>query len=127
GMTEPVGYCFSEALSVIQFFLYAFVDEYVGIYRHPDGQYDTGDPGKREYSAPCGQYAHQEEKIHQKGHVRHPTGAVIVKYHEPENNKKAHRRGNKPALDGFLTQGRADDGFFDDLRRSRHTAGFQHV
>src|SRR3546814_4750663 len=41
--------------------------------------------------------------------------------------RSAYQRGDKPALDGFLAQGRTYDGFFDDLGGSRHVTGFQHI
>ena len=126
-MLVTIGYGLFAGLSGAEFLLDTFVDDYVGIHRHTDGQDDTGKSRQGQRSTQRSQYTEDEQDIDKQSDVGVETRTVVEEDHPSQHRDKGDDERNHARFDRFTTQRRSDYLRLNDVRRSRQTAGLKDV
>src|SRR5665647_166314 len=112
-------------IAVAQFFPYAFVDQHVGINRHPQGQRNRGQTRQSQRGLQHGKDGDQQQQVNTQSQHRDGTKHHVVNHHEYGNRGKAQQRGMDAAFNIFFTHAGAYGTFFDDVHRRRQRTGTQ--
>ena len=110
-----------------QFFLDAFVDDYVRIHGHTDGQNQTGNTGSRQRSAQTGENANGEEQVQDQGDVGNPTTGIVIHQHQGEDHNERDQEGHRSTTDRFATEGRPYLLLLNNLGRGGELTDLQDV
>ena len=90
GFLVPIFQCHHQSFAASNFFTNAFVDEYVGVNCHTDGQHDTGNARQCQRCSQRGEGANQEEQVGNQSQVGHQASPLVIENHVEEN----HHQGN---------------------------------
>ena len=103
----------------------ALVNEHVGIYRHADGQQNTGDTRQGQCGLQHRQQRHQQHHVHREPHIGNQPEPTVVHQHIKAHRRKAHHTGLDAAIDIGLTEAGAHGTLFNNFHRGGERTGAQ--
>ena len=117
-----------QALTGTQLLLTTLEDKHVGVHRHTQRQYDTGDTGQRQHALERGEDTDGEEQVQDQTQVgNHTSLPAVGANHEDHQQHEGYDERPETLLDGFLTQRRANHVLTGDVDTCHHLTGLEHV
>ena len=110
----------SDAGTLGEFFSHTFVDQNVGIHRHPDCQHDPCDTWQRESRVDCHHSGNCQQQIQHQRDYSHDTGESVVDQHEDHNGQTADQRRVYTFVSNVSSQSRVDCRFAERLGINRN-------
>ena len=90
--------CF-QPQAIAQFLPNPFVNNYVGVYGHTDGQYDTRNTGQSQNGTQRSHCTKQQEDVDDQGQDSHDTSTCIIRYHERQDRNKGNHQSAETFID----------------------------
>src|SRR5690606_2170266 len=117
GLAEALSEGHPGGLATAGFFTDTLIDQDIGIHRHANSEYNSGNPRQGQGRPQQAQYPEHQPDVHCQPDTGDQSPSSVKPYHESNHHGCAQQTGGQPHGDGIAAQIRADGTFLDHMQR----------